>query len=264
MFSCSSFFFKLNKSSNNAQEKESKAMVNNEDEEENIIPSDKLAAESSAQLNDELAKFRNEWKMELLLDNAKSRTKNPSQFNDLKTRSNRMEHQEFRRTRPKSQQKPPTSELDVGGGGGGDLNYEQPQTNEDKAKYLFDKAVQLEQQGRYYEAIKFYRMSMQLDADIEFKMGTNKQKISRPSTMNRKSSKPDDLEQEGRLEFDENDLNEEEEEVEENAAEILLGPKEDENKGDDELRTLYQKFHCLTIDENKICEKNLPQKVILN
>jgi hypothetical protein len=32
-----------------------------------------------------------------------------------------------------------------------DLDYDQPKTNEDKAKYLFNKAVMLEQQGRHFD-----------------------------------------------------------------------------------------------------------------
>jgi hypothetical protein len=36
-----------------------------------------------------------------------------------------------------------------------DLDYEQPENNEQKAKYLFDKGVQLEQQNRHYEGFIF-------------------------------------------------------------------------------------------------------------
>ncbi|XP_043992043.1 F-box only protein 9 [Gambusia affinis] len=41
---------------------------------------------------------------------------------------------------------------------------------EQKATELFLRAVQEEQNGAVYEAIKFYRMAMQLDPDIEFKI----------------------------------------------------------------------------------------------
>lgn len=63
------------------------------DESENIVPSDRLAAQSSAQLEDELAKFRNEWKMELLLE--KHAGSKPDNKADGQRRSNRMEHHEL-------------------------------------------------------------------------------------------------------------------------------------------------------------------------
>jgi F-box protein 9 len=48
-------------------------------------------------------------------------------------------------------------------------------SNEEKAEYLFKKGVMLEQQNQFYEAIKFYRMAMQFDENIEFKVASQKQ-----------------------------------------------------------------------------------------
>jgi hypothetical protein len=137
------------------------------------------------------------------------------------------------------------------------LNYEQPKTNEEKAKYLFDKAVQLEQQGRHYEAIKFYRMSMQLDADIEFKLATNKQ-TKTTKTIHNKTNASDYLE----LEDSENDDGNEklDKHLETKGSRKNSIQSTDEN---DDLKTLYEKFHSITIDENRLCEKNFPQKVYL-
>uniref|UniRef100_A0A1A7WEB6 F-box only protein n=1 Tax=Iconisemion striatum TaxID=60296 RepID=A0A1A7WEB6_9TELE len=51
-----------------------------------------------------------------------------------------------------------------------DLKWTQEIVREEKATKLFLRAVQKEQNGAVYEAIKFYRMAMQLDPDIEFKI----------------------------------------------------------------------------------------------
>ena len=205
-----------------------------EDEDGNIIPSDRLAAQSSAQLEDELARFRNEWKMELLKDQKPSKTtetNKPSRTESQQQRkSNRMEHHELPR-RPKTTTSDNESKVTPSFS---DLDYEQPRTNEDKAKYLFDKAVQLEQQGRHYDAIKFYRMAMQLDADIEFKIAS----VKRPTV-----KKPLDVEEELEVEsVDDENTDSNEQQV-------------------DELKTLYDKFSTMSVEESRICEKNFPQKV---
>uniref|UniRef100_A0A3Q1ECB0 F-box only protein n=1 Tax=Acanthochromis polyacanthus TaxID=80966 RepID=A0A3Q1ECB0_9TELE len=50
------------------------------------------------------------------------------------------------------------------------LKRTQDIAREEKATELFMRAVQEEQDGAFYEAIKFYRMAMQLVPDIEFKV----------------------------------------------------------------------------------------------
>ncbi|KAJ8264701.1 hypothetical protein GJAV_G00152750 [Gymnothorax javanicus] len=52
----------------------------------------------------------------------------------------------------------------------GDLKRKQDLAREEKARELFLKAVEEEQNGAVYEAIKYYRMAMQLVPDIEFKI----------------------------------------------------------------------------------------------
>ncbi|NWT42571.1 FBX9 protein, partial [Chroicocephalus maculipennis] len=51
-----------------------------------------------------------------------------------------------------------------------DARVKQEIAKEEKAKELFLKAVEEEQNGALYEAIKFYRLAMQLVPDIEFKI----------------------------------------------------------------------------------------------
>lgn len=51
-----------------------------------------------------------------------------------------------------------------------DTKGKQEQAKEEKARELFLKAVEEEQNGALYEAIKFYRRAMQLVPDIEFKI----------------------------------------------------------------------------------------------
>uniref|UniRef100_A0A8C9G084 F-box only protein 9 n=1 Tax=Pavo cristatus TaxID=9049 RepID=A0A8C9G084_PAVCR len=51
-----------------------------------------------------------------------------------------------------------------------DTRGKQEIAKEEKAKELFLKAVEEEQNGALYEAIKFYRLAMQLVPDIEFKI----------------------------------------------------------------------------------------------
>lgn len=52
----------------------------------------------------------------------------------------------------------------------GDLKRKHDLAQEEKARELFLKAVEEEQNGAVYEAIKYYRMAMQLVPDIEFKI----------------------------------------------------------------------------------------------
>uniref|UniRef100_H3DGL5 F-box only protein n=1 Tax=Tetraodon nigroviridis TaxID=99883 RepID=H3DGL5_TETNG len=70
------------------------------------------------------------------------------------------------------------SELKPSSGGGGTSDRlartrglkKQDTANEEKATELFLRAVKEEQNGAFYEAIKFYRLAMQLVPDIEFKI----------------------------------------------------------------------------------------------
>jgi F-box protein 9 len=105
---------------------------------------EKLNNQSIDDLENELSQFRFQWKQELLVQQ-------------------RQEEEEG--TLPTTKQS--VDDADV-------FNNLQIQ-NEKKAAYLFSKGVLLEQQGRLYEAIKFYRMAMQLDADVESKLATNRQ-----------------------------------------------------------------------------------------
>lgn len=217
-----------------------------QDDDDNIVPSDRLAAQSSAQLEDELAKFRYEWKMELLLDqkdpSSQSIDSSVKSSKQSQRKNNRMEHHAF----PSRASKPGSSVVDEAANTNEqELNYEQPKTNEEKAKYLFDKAVQLEQQGRHFDAIKFYRMAMQLDADIEFKLASSK-----PVTRSR-TKKSDEF-----VKHESEDDDEEKADNDVKSDEIV----QDESKSD-ELKTLYEKFTAITLEENKLCEKNFPQKV---
>uniref|UniRef100_A0AAR2LNS1 F-box only protein 9 n=1 Tax=Pygocentrus nattereri TaxID=42514 RepID=A0AAR2LNS1_PYGNA len=55
-----------------------------------------------------------------------------------------------------------------------DLKKKQELAREEKARELFLKAVEEEQNGAVYEAIKYYKSAMQLVPDIEFKINYNR------------------------------------------------------------------------------------------
>lgn len=111
-----------------------------------------------------------------------------------------------------------------------EFTYEQPENREEKAKYLFNKGVLLEQQNRHYEAIKFYRIALQLDADIEYKACCN--------DMEPKNSHEAVLEKEVASEINENK------------------PFDtDESKES----SLYDQFRQETLTENNFCSKKFPQ-----
>ncbi|KAM4694003.1 F-box only protein 9 isoform 2-T2 [Discoglossus pictus] len=59
------------------------------------------------------------------------------------------------------------------GGKTTDIRAKQDLAKEEKARELFLKAAEEEQNGALYEAIKFYRQAMQLVPDIEFKINYN-------------------------------------------------------------------------------------------
>lgn len=108
------------------------------DAEDENLNNKMLTDQSVDDLDDELSQFRLEWKQELLQQQQQSGAKDNKMF------------------------KPSNDDI---------LDTK----NERKAEYLFNKGVLLEQQGRLYEAVKFYRMAMQIDKDIEFK--SNKKQI---------------------------------------------------------------------------------------
>lgn len=233
-------------------------------EEVDLVPSNKLASQTAAELEDELARFRNEWKMELLQeqDTKLPGAEQPTKVNVsiAKRGKNVAEYHSFpvraAAKNNKSAANESTSETTVAGS---DLNYVQPKTNEEKAKYLFDKAVLLEQQGRHYEAIKFYRMSMQLDADIEFKIASNKAAAVAAATARKKKSRSKKNSHTRATSDDDESESDNDEQANNNPQ--SNSAKVNENQ-DEDLRSLYERFHDLTISESKICEKNQPQKVI--
>ena len=100
-----------------------------------------MAAETSEDLENELAKFRNDWRKELTKETSSSkdeniyRSKNVSVYHQFPARPKAALNNE------------PVAEANPSN----DLEYEQPQNNEQKAQYLFNKGVQLEQQSRHYE-----------------------------------------------------------------------------------------------------------------
>ena len=191
--------------------------------------------QTTDELEDELAKFRFQWKKELLEQEKKAESQDSTQTNkrsqikidydsgNSKTTTLALSEIEltFQNAEP-------------------DLNYIQPKSNEEKANYLFTKGVLLEQQGRHYEAIKFYRMAMQLDADIEFKVGYPKQKRAEPvnaQTMTDLVASIENTKISENLDSDEDDTDQESQ------------------------KTIYEQFQEITTQEGRFCEKNTPQKV---
>jgi hypothetical protein len=227
-----------------------------------LVHSNPLALETNADLETELAHFRNQWKSELTnekpLSTAAFSTSTTNQdevikFSNLtETGRHVAKHQEFARKRQPKPAEPRNSESTEATR---DLDYDEPNGVEEKAQYLFNKAVLLEQQSRHYEAIKFYRLAMQLDADIEFKVAfkrSSKNTSSKDGNSNKKNNIP--------LDDDDND--------DENADEK---DTKSENKGnnegkneetDSDLTSLYEQFQAFSLFEAKFCQMNYPQKVL--
>lgn len=204
-------------------------------EDDNILPSDLIASQTVSELESELKKFRLEWKKELEVEKKleksefqKSFDPKPSGTNELSKRpKNVAVYQQFPQRNRLQQNKPSDSDNSESN----DLDYQQPKTTEEKAQYLFNKGVILEQQSRHFEAIKFYRMAMQLDADIEFKM------ISTKQPKNQSDSKQAEKGDSGKTESK-------------------------EKIPSDELdKPLYLIFKEFINSENKLCEKANNQKV---
>lgn len=203
-------------------------------EDDNILPSDSIASQTVADLENELKKFRLEWKKELEEEKKPDKSEFLSSFNqhsenelNKKSKNIAVYHQLPNRNRIQPSKSSGTDNLDPI-----DLDYQQPKTNEEKAQYLFNKGVILEQQSRHFEAIKFYRMALQLDADIEFKMS---------------STKPPKYQSESKHD--------------ENAA-IGKNESNDTIPFTDNEKPLYQIFKEYVDSQNKLCEKAHPQRVL--
>ncbi len=126
----------------------------NDAESANIIHSNGLAMESAGELENELAKFRSEWKKELQRENNPPTSQNGSgpqrQIRIVTTDKANTNKNEFMTKIPTSLSQEDEN-LVSSESTQPDLAYQEPKTNEEKAKYLFEKGVLLEQQGRYYE-----------------------------------------------------------------------------------------------------------------
>ena len=108
------------------------------------MPSNQLIFETANDLNTELSRFRTEWRNELSKQEA---NKDDENIKPETTKSkNIAQYREFPRRNLSSSNEQKESD---------DLEYEQP-NNEQKAQYLFNKGVLLEQQGRHFEGnLKF-------------------------------------------------------------------------------------------------------------
>lgn len=130
----------------------------NNNESTNIIHSNDLAMQSAGELESELAKFRSEWKKELERENnvktsqKESETQCPIRI--VTTDKANSSKSEFMTKIPNASLFSQEDEnLSSSESTQPDLAYQEPKTNEEKAKYLFEKGVLLEQQGRYYEGL---------------------------------------------------------------------------------------------------------------
>ena len=118
-----------------------------------------------------MSKFRLEWKKELKIEKQPDENEFLKSFNsnenaknvEISQRSKNIGvHQSFpQRNRPELKAQIETSSESS------DLNYEQPKTNEEKAKYLFNKGVILEQQSRHYEGFNFFLLIFFFDLNIK-------------------------------------------------------------------------------------------------
>jgi hypothetical protein len=203
-----------------------------ENDENNIVPSNKLVLETANDLESELAKFRSEWKEELNKQDANANTSEQitdKQINDQVNSSNIKVNQSGLNNTTKPVESDQNND---------DLVYDEPKNTEQKAQYLFNKGVLLEQQGRFFEAIKFYRMAIQLDADIEFKIASQ-----RPSKTNNKQDSIELID-------------------ETNTQSVVQEEEEEEAETDSQLMSLYEQFQMMTLSENRYCEPLRAQKSI--
>lgn len=127
-------------------------------QEADVVHSNALALETATDLEQELAKFRSDWKKEV--------TRKEDKSDEGKRPKNVAVYHEFpKRNRAAVGTVSTNSEVVISEAS----DSESEETSDQKAKYLFDKGVQLEQMNRHYEAIKFYKMALKMDPDIEFK-----------------------------------------------------------------------------------------------
>jgi hypothetical protein len=193
-----------------------------------------------------LATFRNEWKRELIEhDRNKQVEDNQTTTTSISNRANsnlKSSNQFTLRVRTNNLTIDDTNLNEQS-----EVEYDQPRSNEEKAQYLFNKAVLLEEQSRHYEAIKFYRLAMQLDADIEFKVAQQRKlNDANKQNLSNKNKSTGGKDSEGETEEDDE-------------SETI---NQTDNSGVDIVKSLYEQFHSMTISENRTCEKNYVQKVI--
>lgn len=105
-----------------------------------VIHSNALALETAADLEQELAKFRSDWKKEV--------TKKEDKSDEHKRPKNVAVYHEFPKRNKATVGTVSTNSEDVISETS-DCEYED--TSDKKAMYLFEKGVQLEQQNRHYE-----------------------------------------------------------------------------------------------------------------
>lgn len=197
--------------------------ANPDSREEILVHSNDLPFQTAADLEQELARFRNDWKNEM--SGNVNVTDNEPRKSTQVSKNIAVYHEFPTRRRPVSETNDEPESID-----NNDCDYDQPMNNEDKAKYLFNKGVLLEQQNRHFEAIQFYRMAMQIDPDIEFKSC-----CSTESKNNQPTTETDVV-----ITVDSNDDDDEEDKIE----------KE---------KTLYEQFQAVTLEENSFCTKRSPQ-----
>lgn len=191
--------------------------------EEIISNTNELALQTAADLEKELTKFRNEWKNEM-----SSKIKMADNKSESQTGKNIAVYHEFphKKTSVNQEDVEPETTKDS------DCEYDQPENSEDKAAYLFNKGVLLEQHNRYFEAIQFYRMAMQIDPDIEFK-----------SCSMDESKEPDQTSTEI------NDI-------------VINVDAKAEDDNEDTEKTLYDQFQTVVKEENSFCVKKTPQNAM--
>ncbi|CAF1415951.1 unnamed protein product [Adineta steineri] len=104
--------------------------------------------------------------------------------------------------------------------------------NEEQAKHFFERATELEREGKLYDAIKYYRAAMQLVPDIEFRMARKGQQQTTTTT-------------------------------ELNSKEGNINEDLDTNEACDDENNLIDSLQLVNVDDNErsiICTKNFPQQ----
>ena len=109
-----------------------------------IVPSNELVLETANDLESELAKFRNEWKSELSKQEARQQQQIQTGKSDSKLEFETVINVSLL---PILDVNSEAKTISL------DLEKEESNDNEEKAQYLFNKGVLLEQQGRHFEGI---------------------------------------------------------------------------------------------------------------